>query len=173
MSPLATPWRRWAVAAPAATFVVAVLVLAPGGIPSVGLPAAVEVGAGTSGEHTGSGAVVDQASTTGDEAGGSAAPSAGTHGSRSGGETSVGSTTGGTSRPGTTRPSAEPSDNVTVVSAQQPVVVDPGGWGGGDGDGAGDDNGAGDDDHSPSPSHSPRPSPSPTGSRGGDGSGDR
>jgi len=46
VSALGRPWRRWAVAAPAATFLVAVFVLAPGGIPSIGMPSALEVGAG-------------------------------------------------------------------------------------------------------------------------------
>jgi len=46
MSALGRPWRRWAVAAPAGTFLVAVFVLAPGGIPAIGMPSALEVGAG-------------------------------------------------------------------------------------------------------------------------------
>lgn|GEM_PF-3256316 len=156
MSALGRPWRRWAVAAPAATFLVAVFVLAPGGIPSIGMPSALEVGAG----HPSTAPTHPSAAGGGSHpAGKSAAAATASH--------TEGSTHAG--EPGPTRPvtAASTGSALTVVSAPQPVVVTTGGDDGGPG---GD--GSGDDGH-PTGSQSPSPSPtaSPTGS-GGDGSGD-
>jgi hypothetical protein len=148
MSSLARPWRRWAVAAPASSFVIAVFVLAPGGIPAIGMPVAVEVGAGA------------PAGQAGDPGRPSPAPQA-SAGLPSGapGQHGRGTSTGhGTS--GVTRiPASRSSDGtVTVVSAQQPVVVTAGGGEPGD-----DGSGTG-PTHTPGPSPSVSPSPSPAGS---------
>ncbi len=148
MTALARPWRRWAVAAPAGSFVIAVFVLAPGGIPAIGMPAAVEVGAGTRAGPTATPGRTDPVAPV-------ALPST-AHPSAAG----AGQGGGAPSRPGT-RPAAGTSTptGVTVVSAQQPVVVTTGGE-------------PGDDGGHPSPSGSAA-SPSPSASSGGDGPGDQ
>ena len=146
MSTLARPWRRWAVAAPAGSFVIAAFVLAPGGVPAIGIPAALEVGVG--GVASSSPSVAHTDPTAGVVPRGTSNPTGRTTAQNPGTLPHTG--TGSGSHPRTV---ASASDGVTVVSAQQPVVVTTGGEPG--------------DDDSQRPTSSPTPSPSPTGSWGG------
>jgi len=148
MSSLTRPWRRWAIAAPAGSFVIAVFVLAPGGIPAIGMPAALEVGAGGQSSPSPSGAL--PAPTAGSTPRGAATPVAG--GTAPNAAATARTVAGTGSHP---RNAPSTSSGVTVVSAQQPVVVTAGGGQ------------PGDDDSSQQPTRSPGPSPSPTGSWGG------
>ena len=150
MSSLARPWRRWAVAAPTGTFVIAVFVLAPGGIPAIGMPGTVEVGAGTPIAAAPGTAQVNQGR-----------PHSATSGS--GVPTSPGEATSIRTGPSRgPRGASAPSDSgVTVVSAQHPVVVLTGGE-------PGDDGGP---TPTPSQAATPTSSPSPS-SWGGRGPGD-
>jgi hypothetical protein len=147
MSSLARPWRRWAIAAPAGSFVIAVFVLAPGGIPAIGMPAALEVGAGGQATQSTAGSHVMSSVATG--------PRSTSHPTKASSSQNPGTSTRTVTGAGS-RPTVVPSSDggVTVVSAQQPVVVSGGGE-------------SGDDGNEPGPSRSPNPSASPTGSGGG------
>lgn len=144
MSTLARPWLRWAVAAPAGSFVIAAFVLAPGGVPAIGIPAALEVGVG--GVASSSPSVAHTDPTVGVVPRSTTNPTGTTTAQNPGTVPHAG--TGLGSR---LRTVASPSGGVTVVSAQQPVVVTTGGE-------------PGDNER---PTSSPSPSPSATGSWGG------
>ena len=146
MSALGRPWRRWAVAAPAGTFLVAVFVLAPGGIPAIGMPSALEVGAG----RPAAPAASDPAGSASHRAGKPATPAAAVH--------RTGRLAHGGSSPTPPASTSSAGGDVTVVSAPQPVVVTTG-------SGPGEPGDDGNPSHNPSPSSTP--SPSPTGSWGG------
>jgi hypothetical protein len=127
MSALSRPWRRWAVAAPALTFVIAAFVLAPGGVQPIGMPSSVEVGTGG---HARSSEPVTQQKPAHPAHPATAPTPAGTR-ATSTGTTPTRPTSPSTGRPVVAGPSSTP---VTVITAQQPVVItggEPGddGWG--------------------------------------------